>query len=123
MDFIITAIIGPNIIPIGPNIKEPAIVAIKVYNGLIPILSPIILGSNICLTKVATRYTMAKAMAKSELPLMKLIIVQGIIIIPLPSTGRTSTTAIMNPNNKGNGASIKTSPILNIIKVISIIIS
>ena len=72
MDFIITAIIGPNIIPIGPNIKEPAIVAIKVYNGLIPILSPIILGSNICLTKVATRYTMAKAMAKQ-------IVVQSLV--------------------------------------------
>ena len=62
-------------------------------------------------------------MAKSVLASKKLIRAQGIMMIPLPTTGRISTRAIIKAISKGWGASIRTRPILKIKKLMIIRLS
>lgn len=71
-----------------------------VINGGRPTFFPMMIGSATNLTNVRMMYKMARYMPVVRLPVIALIIAQGIIIMPLPETGKKSIILMANAFRK-----------------------
>lgn len=88
-----------------------------VIKGGRPTFLPMISGSAINLTKVRTMYKMARYMPVLRLPVKDLIMAQGIIIMPLPKTGKKSIILMANAFKNHRFIPINFRPIAKIRKL------